>query len=216
MVFDLETVRRLDLPDLLYPSAETIKAPSNYKDEAKIKEYVQKKETEMISKMGLDPLRSQICSYAILAINDPLTLEGPTVLFKAGTDEKALLESFESNLNDLEDAGISLFPVVTYNGMRFDLGALITAYMRRKMPIPAVLKTVWQQRYDQNMHVDMFRILGEEGSLHDWAHALDIAPPVGKGDMVQGWFDGNDFESIKNHNVSDVWTTYDIYKRWIP
>lgn len=211
IVIDVETVKRVDLPDELFPTLEDIKAPSNYKDEAKIKEYGEKKLKDLQAKMGLDPTRNQICSYAILAVND---IDGaPTVLNYVSKDELSLLGAFKNHLDQLKDAGISVVPFITFNGMRFDLGALIAAHMRRAVPIPGILREVWTMRYS-DLHVDMYRVLGEDGSLHDWCHSLGIKPPVGKGDMVQGWFDGNDLESIKVHNISDVWATWDIYRRW--
>src|SRR5690606_2476511 len=61
-------------------------------------------------------------------------------------------------------------------------------------------------------HIDLYNILnpnyGDHSGLSEWAYLLgDGNEPKGDGDKVQEWFDGGQFDLIKQHCIDDIYKT---------
>ena len=148
----------LDLATTVLPDAEQwiaddpIEAPSNWKDEAKIAEYIKQKRQERLDRAALDPDCCRISCFGGL-----IDGQAEATAAKDEDIERALLKSLAYSL----DVGHSL---ITFNGFRFDLPILA----RRALYLGVDLPLEWD-RY-RSPHVDLYERLTHHGlSL---AHSL--------------------------------------------
>jgi DNA polymerase III epsilon subunit-like protein len=144
VVFDLETVslpecaQYLDLP----------KAPSNWKDPAKIKAHCDEKAQEQLENAGLDPDLCQI--VAIGWMEEGSTI--PTVLSQAITSEADMLTAFWRHLDDRATVG--------FNNLGFDLPVLL----RRSVYLGVHAPVLNLDRY-RTPHLDLQQRLSYNGLL---------------------------------------------------
>lgn len=109
---DIET-----LPSPNPPTLETIKAPANYKDPAKIQQYQQEKQEEEWRREALDSMKG-----SILCIGYQIDDDAPRC-FMSGLDEVGdesdLLRNFENAV--IEECGRDRPEWVAFNGHGFDM-----------------------------------------------------------------------------------------------
>ena len=148
----------LDLATTVLPDAEQwiaddpIEAPSNWKDEAKIAEYITQKRQERLDRAALDPDCCRISCIGMLE-DGHLDLE-PAV---SEDDEHGQLMTVGEWLLDG-------YHLLTFNGFRFDLPILA----RRALYLGVDLPLEWD-RY-RSPHVDLYERLTHHGLSS--AHSL--------------------------------------------
>lgn len=114
-------------------------------------------------------------------------------------DEKELVERTFRTLEDIQR-----WPLVTFNGRRFDLPVLMAAALRHEIPIPApVMSLMTEYRFAKNpAHVDLYDLLSNYGSCKGGLRALCIG--IGLGDPKAGGDGTNVAEMVKAGKVAEV------------
>ena len=141
----------LDLATTVLPDAEQwiaddpIEAPSNWKDEAKIAEYIKQKRQERLDRAALDPDCCRVSCVGAMADGS------------AGISP-CLDEATEAmHLDSVAEWLANGFHLITFNGFRFDLPILA----RRALYLGVDLSLEWD-RY-RSPHVDLYERLTHHG-----------------------------------------------------
>ena len=120
LVFDIETAPLPDAAEYVEP----VSAPSNYKDPAKIADYIAEKTAEQVGRCSLDP---DLCR--IVAIGWWLEADPQPIALHAGADEEAdMLRAFWAVAKDRHFVG--------FNCLGFDLPVLLRRSLYLGIPTP--------------------------------------------------------------------------------
>ncbi len=220
LYLDIETLpaQRLDVLDMLKEDAERakaeIRAPSNYKDEAKIAEYIAAKCAEVDAaidekyrKTALDGTYGEICVIGIAVDdNDPVTL--------SMGDEAAILINFNRALQDAFEPNDRM-KWIGHNLVNFDLPFLQKRFIingiKPSLHIPFNTRPYSEFVFDT---MNQWAGYGNRISLDRLARALGFG---GKGDfdgsMVWDAVRNGEIERVAQYCADDVLLTRDIYKR---
>lgn len=190
--FDIETTPNLDIVDLLPEPT----APGNYKDAAKIAEYIAEKQLEQVARMALDP---DFCKVKSIALKEG---DGE-IEYRAG-DEREMIEWFWSaskrNFNQL----------CGYNIIGFDLPVL----MRRSFELDIKPPTVFTLSKYHPQVIDLMGILFNWNGFKGfkWVckrYGIKLPAEGVDGSMV----DSLTPEQLEAYNKSDVYGVYQLYKK---
>lgn len=207
-------------------AAEAVKAPSNYKDEAKIIEYISTKRAEIyagaldavaqkVARTSLDGAYGRICCICWAIDDQPATGE-------IGDNEAELIRLFFEACEDAAtpmhyDKSVTTLTVVGHNVSGFDMRFLwqraVVHGIKRPSCIPwnakpwdACIKDtmlMWNPDRDKRISLDkLCKVLGV---------------PTSKGDLdgskiAQAWADGRRNE-IADYCMADVVATRECYRR---
>ena len=201
IIFDIETRANKEALEFL-PEPQ---APSNYKDEAKIRAYVEDKRIEQVDKAALDPDYGEIIAIGI-AFLDPLgNLKSEEYKTHYLFSEAEMINRFWKYY--AENSGRSC----GYNIIGFDLPYLL----RRSFALgiqPSIIPDL--RRYQTHPTLDLmmvlynwqnykgFKFVAERYGIHNQWSELD-------GSMVA---DMNK-ETLVNYVANDTLMTYELYKK---
>lgn len=190
---DIETVGLPDAKEF----AEPIAAPSNYKDPAKIAEYIATAEAAQITKAGLD---LDLCRVVAVGLQYERT-NAPTVLMaKDAAEEPSLLDELWARL--LKDKCPVL---VGFNHIGFDLPVL----MRRCQYLGVTYPNISLDRY-QTRHIDLMLKLTWNGlvrarSLKFYAKRFGIpCDDAVSGAEIGALVAAGAWDKVEAHVTSDV------------
>lgn len=196
---DIETI-----PDMSVPESELragISAPSNYKDPAKIREYIEDKAAGARAEMALDAAAGVILCMGIAVDDDPVQVFSNGLGTRAG--ESLMLDAVSRYL----DGASSLTPRWVAHNADFDLAFLSLAALRHTSPIgrwlpkgsAQVVDTMWRTRPGMRPGADK-RI-----SLDALCKVLGIAGKDGLtgADVFPAWQEGR-IEEIELYCAADV------------
>jgi predicted PolB exonuclease-like 3'-5' exonuclease len=180
---------------------EPIKAPANWKDEKKISAYIAEKSLKQEAEMALNPNYGRIISWAIAG-------DFPTICV-CDEDEATLLHKLWGELERCQT-------FATFNGAGFDIPFLLRRswYMHVK---PTTKFELWKPWVPHGNHFDLRLILHDgdrmaKGSLAFYAKQKLWEETIGDGSTVGAWWFGRDYDSIREHNITDAELTYKLYK----
>lgn len=200
--FDLETFAGFDKP-----SISDIKAPENYKDEAKILAYKEEHLDVAWRKQALDSFKGVVISCAYAIDNNPVQC-----IFNP-TSEKDLMTELAEVFTS-----ISYPLLVTHNGKRFDFVWLWHRAVKYKLN---ALRTMLPHKDDGRFsHVDIMDVFSVTAygsdtwkSLDDMCLFLGLNGKGGiKGDRVHNMFLEGKYDDIINYNKNDTEMIRTIYK----
>lgn len=204
IVFDLETLAIDGAASL----AEPVSAPSNWKDEAKIAAYVAEKQQAQIARAGLYPWTNRIIALGWCEETDDV--ERVEVCNNEATERRVLTE-FLARIVDNRGAVV---PLVTFNGLGFDLPTL----MARARLLGVRCPELSIDRY-RSPHPDLMQILTFRGALDarslTWfakRFGLDTSDAFSGKEIAQLYEDQN-WDAIKSHCASDVRLTRQLAER---
>lgn len=198
LFIDIETVPCGEMPCL-----DDIKAPANYKDEAKILEWKKANQLEVYKKQALDSMKGQIiCIGYALDDDDPTTIEEH--------NEELILRLL---LHDLLYRDWSIHMLVGWNIINFDIPWLWRKAIQYNLPdlrrilphgnpkLCIDLMKVWAANYKDYV------------SLSDCAKFLGIEHDGGNGSEIYDLWQAGDLDAIAEHCKRDIITTREIYRR---
>lgn len=198
LFIDIETVPCGEMPCL-----DDIKAPANYKDEAKILEWKKANQLEVYKKQALDSMKGQIiCIGYALDDDDPTTIEEH--------NEELILRLL---LHDLLYRDWSIHMLVGWNIINFDIPWLWRKAIQYNLPdlrrilphgnpkLCIDLMKVWAANYKDYV------------SLSDCAKFLGIEHDGGNGSEIYDLWQAGDLDAIAEHCKRDINTTREIYRR---
>lgn len=168
-------------------------APSNYKDEAKIKAYVEQKRIENLSRCALDP---DLCRIVALGVYGGR--EAHVEVAEDASDEVSMLKWWWS-FTTIYDT------FVGFNLLAFDLPVLI----RRSQYLGVLVPAVNLDRY-RTPHIDLMERLSFNGKIK--AHSLDFyckrfaidVPDATTGKDVDALVKAGDWRAVHAHCRADI------------
>lgn len=148
---DIETCANLDLLEIF---TSNIKAPKTYKDEDKIKEYVENAKKDAIPKMMVD---IDYCNIACIGCK------------KENEEAKLItLEEFAEIFNMSESR------IIVFNGKKFDLPILLRQSIKKSLDLPyRDLHEALKSRYSPKV-IDVMEELGNYGDYKSMDTYLKI------------------------------------------
>jgi hypothetical protein len=205
-VLDLETAAVPNAIDYVEPAV----APANYKDPAKIAEYVRDANAERIQKAALDIDLAEIVAFGLLDITtlmrdgslfatDALALAGIHVMTCDVQKEGAMLTSFADTFHDVDR-------LLTFNGRGYDLPLLKRRFAYLGLDAPKIDL----DRY-RSANIDVYDHLSYYGaaSCHklswyqrrfDWT---DLVSPIDGAGVGQAVKEGR-WDDIRTHCACDL------------
>jgi hypothetical protein len=161
--------------------------------------------TKTISEMSFDPdtLRIIAVGYAV-GDEEPVTLTLDTC-----TEFEMLCQIWMAM--EMER------PWVTYNGLRFDIPAIVARSML--LGVKPTVKVDWR-RYGNSQQCDLMEVLSL-GGLRKWKGLKKVAPLYGidvpvtevDGSNVFSLYQANDWETISRYLASDIEVTRALYRK---
>lgn len=206
--------------DLVNALAE-VKAPGNYKDEAKIAEFIANKRAELqsdhektiaakVAKTGLDGAFGRVCVIG-WTFDD-----GEVQEFHNAVDEAALLQAFNSQL---PIGKLFECTVVGHNVSAFDLRFLAQRYIVNKIKPPLIIRRAAEAKpWEADKVFDtmvQWAGVGQKIKLDKLCLALGIPSPKGEidGSKVAEFVAAGRIEEVAAYCKRDVEATRAIYKR---
>lgn len=208
LVLDIETLPHPDASKWLEPLPPA-EAPSNYKDEAKIADYIKKANAEAAAKrddkLGLDPDCCQICAlgWHVVGGDDPIV----EVCHGEGDEADVLRQLADAYAVPV---GHQETRIVTFYGRQFDLPVI----MRRAMYLGVKFPKLNLDRY-RSPHIDVWDALTFNGALRT-AHSLQFyckrlgiatGDPFNGSQVAQLAKEGR-WDDIKAHCIADIGATH--------
>lgn len=199
IVIDLESVASPDAAAMLDP----VRAPSNWKDPAKIAAYVAEKQAEQVSKAALEPDLCEVVAIGIRSHYDGL-LQAVT---RGEYAEAELLERVWVALGDRA--------IIGYNCLSFDLPVLI----RRSQLLGVKYPSLNLDRF-RTPHVDLMQKLSFNGALtfrslafYKRRFKLDVPEDPYSGADIAGLVAAGNWQAVADHVRCDVQTTAALAQR---
>ena len=212
---DLENIPCQSLPEGVIPEFdhETVKT-GNIKDQTKIDEKIalakQDFDEALDKKMSLDP---DLCEV---------------VCFVGGNAEPLFYCDYREKRNIIPVAWdviktnyLEHIPIVTYNGIAFDLPVLWHQAMKLNIPVSAQMYSDLTRKYDNHYHYDLQEILAgwdrtKRKSLNFYLKLFGIGEKIGEGSEIYGWWQVQKYEKIKEHCENDVKLTAKLFEKLVP
>lgn len=235
--FDIETIPHQDLPDAIGQfNPDSVKL-GNLKDPEKIKAKIEEERAGHTKRMSLDPATAQACSFVGLIWNldtNELVKKTAYQLSLKAADEHELgpypIERYDvtwAAWDWLISAVNQKIPLVSFNGIGFDLPVLHFAAMAEDVPVPAGLYDKITSRYaaKDGVHYDLMQCLA--GWQRDRWHSLDfylqrfgLNSHKGEMDGSQVWpaFQAGEYQKILDYCEQDVKALCQLFDRvrhWI-
>jgi len=187
-IIDLESKPQEDLIDIY---TGTIKAPKTYKDEDKIKEYIEKEKAKKRKKMSVDPDFAKIICIGIREL---------------GCESK--LYTLEDMPQWFKDNPNPVF--ISYNGSKFDIPLLIKAGLKNDLDLPYRMLKEMTRRWTTKWHIDLQEVIcdNEYKSLDT---LLQVYCGVSKKPID---FATASEEEIKIHCVEDLVNSEKLYNKF--
>jgi len=220
-VIDCETVPNTNLPAGTIPQfdPDSVKV-GNIKDPEKVKAKVAKERAvfnnSLIKKMSLHPDLCEVCCFAGMRYDTETGTSVTTVL--SGEPQ-----TIEQAWSFIADAYHDFVPIVSYNGIGFDLPVLLHRAMDLNVPVSGRIYQDITKRYSITHHYDLMQILAgwdrqKWESLDFYLQRFGIGEKTGDGgDVYKMWKDGK-INEIEEYCKSDVELTAKLFARlesWI-
>jgi len=184
--YDIETADNEQANE--YFAKVHVKAPTNYKDEEKIKKYIENQRSILSKKAALSWFTGRVISYAIVDIDNP-----KTVRYGFDIDEKKLLTKFNADMADVS----TLWGM---NNKSFDNPFLVGRLLVNNLPIPQALK---QRANDINDFFGWSSQSSQRGKLSDYLFAFGIKEKPMDGSQVPVLFN-NIIHALMSKNIEEA------------
>jgi len=192
IILDIETAPIAGVAAYIEPAD----APSNYKDPAKIEEYVRAREREQIERAALDV---DLCRVIAIGVMLPASLTPLVRLAHSEEDEAGMLRNFFALTEDASFVG--------FNILDFDLPVLLRRALYLGIDAPAI--SVGKYRHPRVL--DLMQMLSYDGklryrSLAFYCRRFGIAAKddAFDGAHVPALFAAGQFEDVIEHVRCDV------------
>ncbi len=205
IVIDIETVASPDAESFLDP----IKAPANYRDEAKIAAFKAEKLHDVIARAALEADLCEVVSVGWWIEGQ----DAPSVYTRADLNETDLLFSAWAAI-ELADEDAGVRSIIGFNSLGFDLPVL----MRRSQLLGVKFPFINLDRY-RTPHIDLMERLTFQGklttrSLAFYCRRFGIpCDDTTKGADIAALVAAEDWAGVKAHNLADVRKTTALAQR---
>ena len=235
-VLDIESIPDPSLPEDQRPqfNESSVNIPKNWVDPFKIAKKIEDARIEFEAgidkKMATDPDYCMVCcSVGILFKNGKpeMNMHTPMLSFSA-VDEMQQYILIENAWNFVRNCYQEQIPLVTFNGLSFDLPVLIRRAMYSDIPIAPQMIANLMRRQDQNhFHYDLMQLLGlrspfsgkvECKGLNYFLKRFGLGSKTAgmDGSMVYPMFKEGQHEEIMEYCKQDVIKTGELFVRVAP
>lgn len=202
IILDLETAPISDAAVYIEP----VKAPGNYRDEAKIAAYCAEKQAEKVDKAALDPDLCRIVALGFMAEDSGI---GPAVFgCRDEIAERAALGVFWQVLSGHQ--------IVGFNVVGFDVPVLL----RRSLYLGVKVPRLQVEKYRHPQIIDLMLELSFNGMLdyHSLTFytkrlALDVPEDTHTGADIPGLIAAGDWAAVEAHLTADLYKTAALAER---
>jgi predicted PolB exonuclease-like 3'-5' exonuclease len=211
IAFDIETIARPGVADLLPP----IEPRANLKDPMKIEADIREKEEKRKAELGLNPATNMTVCFAWC---DGDGNSGAPMIITPNNKkvEKGFLEDVWGILNRYNK-------FITFNGNNFDVPCLYTHSLINRVR-PAVRLSTRKYPSIEDNHIDLRAVLNNgnqyaSGKFDFWLKLI-LGEDAGKtegvdGSQIQGLFELGKFEVIQDYAVNDaeqLWKLWEVVR----
>ena len=227
LAFDIETIPNQLLPEDCKPQFDPAGVkPGNTKDPIKIKakedDARQAFEAGVVKTMSLDPALCSVCTYSESKFKDGAKFINAYQL--TDEDEHDDIEAVALAISSLTEAYRQRMPIVSFNGLGFDLPVLFFRAIAQDIAIDAEMWRQINRRYANPHHYDLMQILSgwDRQRWHGqefYANLFGLKDKDGfDGSMVFDAYQACEYERIKQYGMADAETLCDLFQRveqWI-
>ena len=218
LCIDIETIPFQSLPEGTMPEfdPESVKM-GNIKDETKRAEKVAEAKAQfeagLVKQMSLDPDLCEVIMVAILKEGDYLMESyGPYI-----TEYERIYETWSL----IAAAYQSRIPLVTYNGMGFDLPILLHAAIRLDVAVSPFMYSALTQKYNNPHHYDLMQWFSSWDRqkwkpLDFYLKLFDIGAKTSDGSQVYDMWKAGEHDKIREYCEQDVLMTARLFERVSP
>lgn len=186
-ILDIETKPN---QSLIGNYTSNIKAPSNYKDEEKIKQYIAEKQIEYLKNMSVDQDYSEIFCIGLKEL-----------------DQKPFIGTYGDIVSILK-SGATL---VTFNGKNFDLPIIIKNGIRMGISLPYRQLFEMTKRFRCNDHIDLMETLSFNNQAKPLNTYCQLYLGVQKKDINFGLASDDE---IREHCLEDLELTEKLFNKF--
>jgi predicted PolB exonuclease-like 3'-5' exonuclease len=233
-VFDIETIPLQGLPEEMVPAPnmEDVKygnAKDPIKRQAIEDEYVRKFYEQLDKRMATDPDYCQVVCFVGMECEEGIeAMDLDDIIMNVMTapnteDETALIIQAWDWIESMVRREI---PLVSYNGIGFDIPVLLRRAMYLDVSVDPKLAAMLMQRQEKNhIHYDLMQILGlrspfggrmEVKSLDAWLKRFGMDAKTGNGGEVFGWWSNGEIGRVVEYCANDVERTGNLFNRVAP
>lgn len=222
---DIETIPNPNIPPDCIPQfdPETVKY-GNVKDpakrQAKEDEEKAKFEENLVKTMSLDPALCVVCTYAgVLYEGKPLETHAYQLEEKDKGDD---LEIVTNALHHLKMAYNERIPIVSFNGIAFDLMVLRFRAIAQDVPVDPKMFNRLTRKYTNDYHFDLMQILAgwDRQRWHGQDFYMRLFGVGNKGGMdgsqVYPAYQAGEYDKIKQYCIDDATGLAKIFARIHP
>lgn len=124
---------------------------------------------------------------------------------------------------EIRFAYLAHIPLVSFNGIGFDLPVLLHSAMRLNIPVSPQMYADLTKKWDNRYHYDLQQILAHWDkskwrTLNFYLKLFGIGEKVGKGSQIYGWYKNQEYDKIREHCEADCRLTSKLFERvmdWI-
>lgn len=225
--FDIETIPSKDLPKDLIPTFNPDDTKlGNLKDPAKIliKQDEARKEfdSKLTKKMSVDPALCQVCTFVGITYDDSSKKILNKVAVQLGLDDNDEFSVVDAAWDFIRSTYLGNIPLVSYNGIGFDLQVLLMAAIRQDIPdVRAGMYGALTKKWTGNArHYDLMLMLAG-WEKNRWKKLGFYLRLFGIGSKTEGMdgsqvypaFQAGEFKKILDYCEDDVMSTCLLFAR---
>ena len=228
LTFDCETIPRMDIPESCRPQFDESEVKTGNAGTEKAREKIEKEraifEEKLVKIMSVDPALCQLCTFSGIIYE---TDEGGDII-----EEKTIQLTAEDEHDDLEiiatawamihKAYQERIPLVSFNGIGFDLPVLLFRAVVQDIPVDKVMYDRLTMKYRNQYHYDLMQVLSgwdrqRWNKLEFYLNLFGLGTKGGmSGDKVYPAYMAGDYETIKAYCRNDVLETCMLFARVAP
>jgi len=228
MAADIETIPNMSIPENCRPvfDPDEIKV-GNMKDSvkiaAKIAEEQELFEEKLVKTMSVDPALCQVCTYVgILFDTDTGEPVSEVAQQLTAEDENDDLEIIANAWEQIHKAYQERTPLVTFNGIGFDLPVLLFRAIAQDIPVDRAMYDRLTMKYRNQYHYDLMQVLAgwdknRWRKLEFYLNMFGLGTKGGMdGSQVYPAYMAGEYETIKTYCRGDVLGTCKLFARVAP
>jgi hypothetical protein len=204
-VLDIETVMNERAMD--WYATKQYKAPSHYKDDQKILDYIDNARAKDMNNAALEWNTAKVFTFAVSDVN------GDNFVFVYSLDEREVLARLSKLVGEKT--------VWSKSGKVFDYPLLIGRYIANKMVLPSFLKDRVRQK-DVDDFFGFSQSSPQRGSLERYAHGLGVDGKTGSYKLAQTTYDlmvtgqehMEELTQLRDYNIQDAVIVREMVRRY--
>lgn len=228
LTIDCETIPNMSIPESCRPTfdPDSIKL-GNLKDpikiEAKLAEEREAFEGKLCKTMSTDPALCQVCTFVGIEFDtDAMEPVSEVAMQLTAEDENDDLEIITNAWNQIHKAYQERIPLVTFNGIGFDLPVLLFRAICQDVPVDRVMYDRLTMKYKNQFHYDLMQALAgwdkqRWNKLEFYLNLFGIGTKGGMdGSQVYSAYMVGEYDKIKSYCRNDVMATSKLFARVAP